>query len=58
MQDGAFTVSPLPPAGRPEDRAAPLQKIGAPIVEVNNDHYPTAVFQRRIVEVPRQITCL
>ena len=51
MQDGAFTVSPLPPAGRPEDRAAPLQKIGAPIVEVNNDHYPTAVFQRRIVEV-------
>ncbi|HZT34114.1 MAG TPA: DUF362 domain-containing protein [Bryobacteraceae bacterium] len=51
MQDGACTVKPLPPAGRPEDRAVPLRKIGAPIVEVNNDHFPTAVFQRRIVEV-------
>jgi uncharacterized protein (DUF362 family) len=51
MQDGAFAVSPLPPAGKPEERAVPLQKIGAPIVEVNNDHFPTAVFQRRIVEV-------
>ncbi|MHC4243941.1 MAG: DUF362 domain-containing protein [Planctomycetota bacterium] len=26
-------------------------KLGDPIIEVNNDHYPTAVFQRRIVKV-------
>ncbi len=26
-------------------------KIGAPLIEVNNDHFPTAVFQRRIIEV-------
>ena len=51
MLDGACTVKPLAPAGKPEERAAPLRKIGAPIVEVNNDHFPTAVFQRRIVEV-------
>ena len=51
MQDGASTVRPLPPAGSPGERAVPLAKIGAPILEVNNDHYPTAVFQRRIVEV-------
>ncbi|MBS1857227.1 MAG: DUF362 domain-containing protein [Acidobacteria bacterium] len=44
-------VKPLPPAGKPQEQAAPLRQIGAPIVEVNNDHFPTAVFQRRIVEV-------
>ncbi len=26
-------------------------KLGDPVIEVNNDHYPTAVFQRRIVKV-------
>jgi len=26
-------------------------KLGDPLIEVNNDHYPTAVFQRRIVNV-------
>lgn len=51
MSDGACTVSPLPPAGKPEERAVPLEKTGAPVLEVNNDQYPTAVFQRRIVEV-------
>jgi uncharacterized protein (DUF362 family) len=51
MADGALTVRPLAPAGSPGERAAPLEKTGAPILEVNNDHYPTAVFQRRIVEV-------
>ena len=42
IEDSALTVRPL---------AAPLRKIGHPILEVNNDHFPTAVFQRRIVEV-------
>jgi uncharacterized protein (DUF362 family) len=51
MLDGALTVKPLPPAGSPAERAVPLEKIGVPILEVNNDHFPTAVFQRRIVEV-------
>ena len=51
MVDGACTVKALPPAGQVGERAVPLRKIGAPIVEVNNDHFPTAVFQRRIVQV-------
>ncbi len=50
-QEGELTVRPLHPAGRPAERAKPLKKIRDPIVEVNNDHFPTAVFQRRIVEV-------
>jgi len=51
MLDGALQVKPLPPAGSPAERATPLEKIGDPVLEVNNDHFPTAVFQRRIVEV-------
>lgn len=51
MREGSCVVKPLAPAGRVEDRAVPLRKVGLPIVEVNNDHFPTAVFQRRIVEV-------
>lgn len=39
-------VSPTVP-----DAAEPLKKSGSPVLEVNNDHFPTAVFQRRIVEV-------
>ena len=42
IANGALSVSRL---------AQPLRKIGNPILEVNNDHFPTAVFQRRIVEV-------
>jgi len=35
-------------------------KVGPPIIEVNNDHFPTAVFQRRIVKVRDSdgVTCL
>ena len=51
IANGSLTVTPLPPAGTPARRAEPLRKIGAPLVEVNNDQFPTAVFQRRIVEV-------
>jgi len=51
---GQLSVRPLAPAGRPQDRAPLLRKLGDPVIEVNNDHFPTAVFQRRIVEVEDQ----
>ena len=51
MRNGACTVKPLPPAGKTGDRAVPLRKIGTPVLELNNDHFQTAVFQRRIVQV-------
>lgn len=31
--------------------APPFVKVGGPILEINNDHFPTAIFQRRIIEV-------
>jgi len=42
-------------------RTSPLfVKLGAPLLEVNNDHFPTADFLRRIIEVrdPSGETCL
>lgn len=51
LENGKLSVRPLPPAGRPEERATLLRKLGDPVLEVNNDHFPTGVFQRRIVEV-------
>ncbi len=51
MDGSASAVKPLPPAGEPAERVTPFHKIGEPILEVNNDHFPTAVFQRRIIEV-------
>lgn len=51
LDAGGLHVRPLG-RRRPREEPAPLlQKLGDPILEVNNDHYPTAVFQRRIVEV-------
>ena len=44
LEGGRLRVSPA-------ERKTLLRKLGEPVVEVNNDHYPTAVFQRRIVEV-------
>lgn len=29
----------------------PCERLGLPLLEVNNDHFPTAVFQRRIIRV-------
>ena len=51
VEKGRLSVKPLAPAGLPQDRARPLVKLGDPVIEVSNDHFPTAVFQRRIVEV-------
>ncbi len=60
LENGKLSIKPFPPAGRPQDRATLFRKLGDPIVEVNNDHFPTAVFQRRIVEVqdPSGVRCL
>lgn len=46
-----LTVRPLPPAGDKKERAAPLPKVGQPLLEIRNDHFPTGVFERRIVTV-------
>lgn len=51
MEGGKLRVRPIAPAGSPAERAPLLHKLGEPVIEVNNDHFPTGVFQRRIVEV-------
>ena len=51
MERGELRVIPLTTAGKKAERIPLLRKIGEPVLEVNNDHFPTAVFQRRIVEV-------
>ncbi len=51
VEDVKLGVRPLPPAGIEGKRAVPFRKLGPPILEVNNDHFPTGVFQRRIIEV-------
>ena len=51
IEKGKLTVRPLAPAGLPSKRAPLLEKLGEPLLEVNNDQFPTGIFQRRIVEV-------
>jgi uncharacterized protein (DUF362 family) len=51
MERGELRVIPLATAGKKSERFPLLRKIGEPVLEVNNDHFPTAIFQRRIVEV-------
>lgn len=52
MAQGKLQVQDLGPRGEEPGRGAPLfLKVGKPLLEVNNDHFPTAVFQRRIIEV-------
>jgi uncharacterized protein (DUF362 family) len=51
MERDELRVIPLATAGDRAGRIPLLLKIGEPVLEVNNDHFPTAVFQRRIVEV-------
>lgn len=51
MERGELRVIPLATAGKKAERLPLLRKIGKPVLEVNNDHFPTAIFQRRIVEV-------
>jgi len=51
MEGGVLRVRPIAPAGSPSERAPLIRKLGEPVLEVDNDHFPTAVFKRRIVEV-------
>ncbi|HZP01423.1 MAG TPA: DUF362 domain-containing protein [Terriglobia bacterium] len=60
IENGKLTVRPLAPAGLPSQRAPLLKKLGNPIIEVNNDQFPTGIFTRRIDEVldPAGVHCL
>ena len=51
MERDELRVVPLTTAGNRAERIPLLLKLGEPVLEVNNDHFPTAIFQRRIVEV-------
>jgi uncharacterized protein (DUF362 family) len=52
MEGGQLLVQDLGPQKEPSGKVAPLfVKLGEPLLEVNNDHFPTAVFQRRIITV-------
>ena len=51
MERDELRVIPLTTAGNETERVPLLRKLGEPVLEVNNDHFPTAIFQRRIVEV-------
>ncbi len=60
LEAGRLSVRPLAPAGKPAEQAPPLRRRGAPLLELRNDHFPTAVLLRRVVEVedPSGETCL
>jgi uncharacterized protein (DUF362 family) len=61
MEGGTLRVQDLGPREEAPGRGAPrFVKLGKPVLEINNDHFPTAVFQRRIIEVkdPSGETCL
>ncbi|MFA5183415.1 MAG: DUF362 domain-containing protein [Syntrophales bacterium] len=61
MEGGSLSIRDLGPKDAAPGNGAPLFiKLGTPLLEVNNDHFPTAVFQRRIIQVqdPSGETCL
>ena len=61
MAGGAINVQDLGPQDAGPGPGAPLFiKLGDPLLEINNDHFPTADFQRRIIQVqdPSGETCL
>ncbi len=52
MAGGTLSIQDLGPKDAPPGNGAPLFiKLEAPLLEINNDHFPTAVFQRRIIRV-------
>lgn len=52
MEGGKLTIRDLwPGVGAPGNTAPLFVKVGEPILEINNDHFPTANFLRRIIEV-------
>ncbi|MFZ5449564.1 MAG: DUF362 domain-containing protein [Thermodesulfobacteriota bacterium] len=61
MEGGTLSIHDLGPKAESTGLASPnFIKLGEPLLEVNNDHFPTAVFQRRIISVkdPSGETCL
>ena len=50
MQEGSLKVKRLEPRKGDDDRKL-FVKLGDPVIEIKNDHFPTAVFQRRIIKV-------
>jgi uncharacterized protein (DUF362 family) len=59
MEAGSLKVKRLAPEkGRDDNKL--FVKLSDPIIELNNDHFPTAVFQRRIIKVrdPDGAECL
>ncbi|MHC4586503.1 MAG: hypothetical protein ACYS3N_18380, partial [Planctomycetota bacterium] len=51
MEGGRLSLTPFSRSDYEESSNKLFVKLGDPIIEVNNDHYPTAVFQRRIIKV-------
>jgi uncharacterized protein (DUF362 family) len=51
LEGGVLGVRPMAPAGKPAEQAPPLRPLGEPLLEIRNDHFPTAVLLRRIREV-------
>ncbi|MEJ2430767.1 MAG: DUF362 domain-containing protein [Deltaproteobacteria bacterium] len=51
MQGGKLKVRQLGRQGEETAEGKLFLKVGPPVIEINNDHFPTAVFQRRITTV-------
>jgi uncharacterized protein (DUF362 family) len=51
MEGGKLKMRQLGRQGEEAAEGNLFVKVGTPVVEINNDHYPTAVFQRRIITV-------
>ncbi len=56
IRPAGMTVTDLAEAEKP----ALFQHVGAPLLDIRNDHFPTAVFQRRVIRVvdPSGDVCL
>ena len=59
MEAGSLKVKRLAPE-KGRDNKKLFVKLAEPVIEINNDHFPTAVFQRRIIKVrdPDGTECL
>jgi uncharacterized protein (DUF362 family) len=51
VEKGKLKVRTLGRQGEEAAEGNLFVKVGTPVMEINNDHYPTAVFQRRIITV-------
>jgi len=51
IEDDRLSARTLGRQGEEAAKGGLFVKLGEPVLEVNNDHFPTAIFQRRIVKV-------